>query len=419
MRILLLLSALALSFLATSPMADTRLPEGAFNMSSHAPEFLHHLLPGRVFVSTRETLRHEGHAGAVRGDYFDTRGTRHTCTYSASRDLWYDVQRSWRARGPARRPLWGRTFVEYIDESTGKQYGQFAFYDPKSGRFHTEIDRRKGGGTEVAAALAGWIQDSWPRFLRDACPDLELPPDLPINEKQTARTIEAMAEQDPDAPIRNFVAPGGPTVNQRTPGGTGVAMAGGPTWSREAFAAWLDGHSGQVLDNLLNSILWLPHPRFVLAPRGGRDGGTSELWWIDDRGEVVDTTRLEPSDDLRHVRLVSAGYPERPTYVVGYAWPMAGTGERHPAFLLTDHLSSLDRPVTIPWWEQPEAAFQFLSWGKITATDEDGTPITGRWWWSAGKLHLQLDDGSGDPPATYPWRELAGHVGWQIPEGWR
>ena len=417
MRVFLpLLSAIALSLCAGPAFADTRLPEGVFNMSSHSEAFFHRLLSGRVFVSTRETQRRHGR---VQGFFFASDGTVRICTYHQARpDLWQvDDRWSWRVRSSwSNRDRRGRTVLNYIDNGRARNpILQFPFYAPKNGRFHTEYWFKN----RARIPASGWIQESWPRFLRDACPRLTLPVDLPINEKQTARTIDAMAAQDPDAPIRNFVAPGGPSVNRRTPGGTGAAMAGGPTFPKDAFARWLDGHSGQVLDNLANSILWLPHPRFVLAPRGGPDGGTSELWWIDDRGGIVDTTRLEPSDDLRHVRLVSAGYPERPTYVVGYAWPMAGTGERHPAFLLTDHLASLDGPVTIPWWEQPAASFRFLSSGKVAATDEDGTPLSGRWWWSAGKLHVQVDDNSGDPPATYPWRELAAHVGWEIPEGWR
>ena len=410
-----LLSALALSLCAAPAVSNPELPAGAFNTSSHGHQFFHHLLFGRVFVSTRENYRHLGHDGAVRASYFGADGLAPVCTYRASRNLWHGDDQ-WSGSVRSSKGSWGRALLHHTNNSTGASTHKPLFYDPATGRFHTEIVKEEAGRESPGA---GWVQDSWPRFLRDACPNLALPADLPINEKQTARTIEAMALQDPDAPIRNFVAPGGPSVNRRTPGGTGVGMAGGRTFPKEAFAAWLNEHSGQVLENLANSIRWLPHPRFVLAPRGGADGGTSELWWIDGRGEVVDVTRLEPSADRSRVALVTANYPERPTYVVGYAWPMAGTGERHPAFQLTDWLSSLDRPVSIPWWEQGEAGFQFLAWGQIAATSTEGEALTGSWWWSAGQLHVRLDDGSGDPPARYPWRELAEHVGWEIPEGWR
>ena len=409
MRVLLL-SVLALSLCTGPAVAVRSLPDGAFNMSSHSPEFLHRLLSGRVWIYTKESLRERGRKGAVRGTFFAPDGTQSTCFFWAKTSRWYHADKHlWRIRAAYRAPA--RTFYVNVSAGSGKQSDQRPFYAPESGRFHLEDG--------LIVTYAGWIQESWPRAMADACPELALPPDLPVNERQTGRTIEAMAEQDRTAPLRHFVAPGGAAVNYRTPGGTGVALAGGPTFPKGEFAAWINGHSGQVLDNLANSIRWLPHPRFVLAPRGGRDGGTSELWWIDDRGEVVDTTRLEPSADRSRVSLVSADYPERVDYVVGYAWPMAGTGERHPAFLLTDWLSSLDRQVSIPWWEQGEAGFQFLSWGQVAATSTEGEALTGSWWWSAGKLHLRLDDGSGDPPAVYPWRELAKHVGWEIPEGWR
>ena len=83
--------------------------------------------------------------------------------------------------------------------------GRTPVYDPVTGAY-SEYVTLETGRHELAAT--GWIQDSWPRILVNECPDLELPPDLPINEKQRdpSRFFDAIRRQDPDAPIRNFVS---------------------------------------------------------------------------------------------------------------------------------------------------------------------------------------------------------------------
>ena len=380
----LLLAALLLGTPAAADRWDRPL-----NIGSHGPEFIGPFRNGKVYVyrSLFDGLhgaRLYGRTGAV------------FCF------------------GPPGQPSRWKTGSFKTIAGHGTRFNKKAvqFYDPDTGRLH--IEYHANGPPRIGND--GWIQSGWPRAMADACPGLELPADLPINERQTALNVREMLAQDPDAPIRDALG----SRDRRTPGGTGIAEAGGgPTWSRGEFAAWINGHSGELVENLIPTADWLPHREFVLAPRGGADGDTTELWWLDVAGEIVDVTRLEPSADRSRVTFVSAAHEPRPIYHVGYAWPFIGIGERHPAFLLTDWLSSLDRPVSIPWWEQGEAGFQFLSWGQVAATSTEGEALTGSWWWSAGKLHLRLDDGSGDPPAVYPWRGLAKHVGWEIPEGWR
>ena len=51
-----------------------------------------------------------------------------------------------------------------------------------------------------AVASRGWVQESWPRAMKDACPDLALPADLPVNEKQTSTAFDKAIAQDLDAP---------------------------------------------------------------------------------------------------------------------------------------------------------------------------------------------------------------------------
>ena len=74
-------------------------------------------------------------------------------------------------------------------------------YEPESGAYR-EYGFTRDEKWERPAS--GWVQDTRPRVLADACPDLPLPRELQINEAQTARSLGALRKQDPDAPIRNF-----------------------------------------------------------------------------------------------------------------------------------------------------------------------------------------------------------------------
>ena len=49
------------------------------------------------------------------------------------------------------------------------------FYDPATGVLHNEALGAATGAWSVASR--GWVQESWPRAMKDACPDLALPAD--------------------------------------------------------------------------------------------------------------------------------------------------------------------------------------------------------------------------------------------------
>ena len=59
----------------------------------------------------------------------------------------------------------------------------------------------------------GWVQESWPRVAVAWCPD-RVPAGMPINERQTAKSLDDMRKQDPDAPIRHFMGVPGTSLGE-------------------------------------------------------------------------------------------------------------------------------------------------------------------------------------------------------------
>ena len=141
----------------------------------------------------------------------------------------------------------------------------------------------------------------------------------------------------------------------------------------------------------------------------GRD--RDELWLLDGNGAVADTGHLVPAAGGAEIALHYEHLPLRPRFRVGDALPLLPTGERYAAMRLTDWLAARSEPVTLPFMDRAAVAFQFMADGTLTAQLEDGGPVAGAWRWSRGELIVTLD---GEAAAnSYPWRALAGHVGWK------
>ena len=68
------------------------------------------------------------------------------------------------------------------------------FHDPETGGLHNETL----SGKRWRIASRGWVQESWPRSMKTACPDLAVPAPLPVNERQTSTVFATMMAQDPD-----------------------------------------------------------------------------------------------------------------------------------------------------------------------------------------------------------------------------
>ncbi|MDD9990759.1 MAG: hypothetical protein OXP75_03080, partial [Rhodospirillales bacterium] len=272
------------------------------------------------------------------------------------------------------------------------------FYDPGTGRLHSE----SVGESAWFVLSLGWVQESWPQSLRDACPDLDLPAGLPVNGKQTSVHMEEAVAQDPESVLGE--APGS---HLRAPGATGLAMAGGgPTVTAAELMRFLAANDGHVLESPAGM-------RMVLALGAERD----ELWRLDADGHVADTGVLLPAADGQSIVAQWERLPRRLVYRLGDSFPLQPTGERYGAMRLTDRLVAAGRPVAFPLGDRGDIALRFREDGAVTAEDIHGSTISGRWRWSRGHLHVALD-GVGETFA-WPWRDLDRHLGAlpEVPDG--
>ncbi len=154
---------------------------------------------GRVLVTrvVRPVFRKD--AGYASAKYFLPDGTSLGCARLAGSTLTTRSRWDIEPNGPVYAAL--RTWGWRAERGRGTK-GFFPIrYNRKTG--HIGIGTRLVRYVRVALT-DGWIQNDFPGALKNACPDVALPPDLAINEKQTSLFLEEMRAQDPDAPIQNF-----------------------------------------------------------------------------------------------------------------------------------------------------------------------------------------------------------------------
>ena len=382
---------LAAALLASAMAADAASAASPRNHSSHGAAFFSDLLAGRVWLYERPNSARAEDRNTLWGSYYGPDGAVLSCVHLDG--AWTALADRWRVV-PSRR---FRALYNYHEAGTAPDPAQVRghvpiFHDPESGRLHTESLSSSSGAWFVLSQ--GWVQESWPRVLKDACPALALPPGLPINEKQTAIRMDEAIAQDLDAPLRNF-----PGSELSAPGATGLALAGGaPTVTAAELARFLTDHDGTVLESLEGARLVS-----VLGPE------KDELWRLDERGDVADVGRLLPDAGGAEIVLQWERLPRRDRYRVGDPFPLLPTGERHAAMRLTDWIVAQDQDVSLPFMDRGSVAFRFAADGSVTARTGDGERIEGRWRWSRGSLQVALD-GVRDV-AAYPWRALAGRLG--------
>ena len=311
------------------------------------------------------------------------------------------------------------------------------FYDPETGRFHTETWNEDQGRWVVKDD--GWIQEGWPRLMADACPGIteEILADGGwINEKQTHPTIYEMLEQDPTAPLTLpgmspsrrtglgavagntfnwcFESPSKPVLpahcfsegkeapagsdatSQLLPESPDVAMG---YRQRLALADALKAAHGHVLEDRLGRSYVL-----ALHPEG------DEFWSIDAAGQVLDVGYLAWNAAENRLELDWETLPATMDYHLrpGEALPVVNTGRRHPLFAMTDWLTGRDADVTLPYFGR-QALFRFGEDGSLVARATGDRSIPGSWTVSRGSLVLTLE-GVADK-AAYAWQPLARHLG--------
>ena len=362
-------------------------PAGGANYSSHGAAFFKSLLAGRVWVLERPSSSRADDRGTVWAHYHAPDGTLLACAhlgggYAAATARWRVVpSRSFRA------------LYNYLEPDAqpdpGKRRGHTPiFHDPGTGGLHNET--LSGTGWRVASR--GWVQESWPRSMKTACPGLAVPAALPVNELQTSTAFAAMMAQDPEAPVRH--APGS---HLRGPGATGIAAAQGrPRLPAANLARFLEGNDGFVLTDTAGA-------RHVLVL--GAEG--DELWLLGENGAVADTGLLVPSSDGTEIAVHYRRLPIRPRYRIGDALPFLPTGERFAAMRMTDRLAAEGTTLALPFPGRAETVVRLAGDGTLAAEGGGRGTVSGTWRWSRGELAVTLDGRE----SRYPWRLLAGLTG--------
>ncbi len=365
-----------------------------YDLTPYSADFYNRLLPDRVRVF-EGTGRFRN---VVQGVVFGADGTVYRCVpgrVEGKRSWWTSSNIRWSTHraGNGGELLWQRNPQE-------RRYSAH-FYDPETGGLATEI-YRKGA---YIVATRGHIQDSWPRALADACPDLKIPAHIRINEKQTSLRMDELRRQDPDAPVRHF-----PGSQLTSPGRTGLGRSGNrPTTTRAEVDAWLEAQEGNVL--FANKRIGLTYVRA---------GDREELWRIghwnmtDGYWDIVRT-----ADEAGEWIEIHDGPRVRYRYLVGYPFYYLPTGHRHAAFQLTDEFIARPYPRSLAFMGEAYAdrRFVFHPEGKFSVVDEAGTLVEGphfdgTWRWTRGRLEMTVrDDPAG--PRSIGWRELAADLDMQ------
>ncbi len=357
------------------------------NVSSHDPEFFRALLTGRVWIAhSPDSQGPRIPQNRFRAIYHGPDGLTAGCWYFA--EEYRHSPYNWRMVRSTKRAL-----INYhkpgdtLDPKKIRSHWPL-FYDPDTGQLHNESWRRD---QLWQRNNVGWVQESWPRAMKDACPKLKLPADLPINEKQTSKFMSELRQQDPEAPIRNF--PG--SRESRTPGGIGIAQArtmGTVPFPVEEFQAFLAERKGDIVTGNSGS-------RYVLAPTPDQ----IETWKLDARGKIVDIWTSRVTHDGQQINATSEQTDGFYRYRIGYAYALYPTGERHPAFVLSGRLAAKRHPIPLTAWGRPETLYLGAD-GSFTGTTGDGGTAGRRWWWSRGNLNLRFQ--GEDATVLIGWRDL-------------
>ena len=406
-----LLGVAAAALVATGAW-DASAQSGPPNYSSHGASFFEDLLRDRIWLYERPNAAEARDRGLVWGVHHAADGTAMACIRLDG--TWQVRTGRWRVVPSPRF----RALYNYQEAGTEPDPGHVeghvpVFYDPGTGRLHSESAGERGW----FVLSLGWVQESWPLALKEACAGLDLPAGLPVNERQTSVLMEEAVAQDPAAALRTgpgrSYGPGSspalgrspvpgnapvPGSELRAPGSTGLGLAAGaPTVTGDELARFLLANDGFVLESPAGV-------RVVLALGPERD----ELWRLDAGDDVSDTAVLLPTADGTGIAVQWERLPRRQDYRVGDPFPLLPTGERYAAHLLLDRLIEADRPVALPLGEPGELSVRFASDGTLRAAAVDGSVSGGRWRWSRGDLHVALD---GAPETSaYPWRALAALV---------
>ncbi|WP_419902882.1 hypothetical protein [Kiloniella sp.] len=150
-------------------------------ISSHSANYADDLFASNVeilhLVNNQEKLN------TALATYFYPDGTRSTCWLNPG-DTHYTSNNNtliWETI-PEKKSRTRLKFYAKGEKNTAG-YGSPFTFNPTNGLLRTHFWNSRTG--KWLDDTESWFQNSWPRAFADVCPDIKLPADLPINEKQT------------------------------------------------------------------------------------------------------------------------------------------------------------------------------------------------------------------------------------------
>jgi len=344
-------------------------------VNSHAGLFFAELFTGRVHIQSWRSVKGQSGTGVSMSP--SAANVAVALLYLADGRLIGCVARDTQGKTHTWEDTWDR---EYI--ASGVSNNKKSYYDPITGL--EAFWRRLENNGVWRLGLIGYWQNSWPRSMKDGCPDLDIPADYPINEKQTSTRYWTLLDQDPEAPIRHFQA--------SHPSATSLLR--GPSTEEQALA-YLRGLDGQMF-----VLRDLP---MVFSP------DREELWLVaQDDGAIADVGRMKKDDTRDGWIRITWDLPTKDwTYLnlrlLAESVIQGRTSRRHPAFAFTEWLAD-GREVGLPVTGDTVAGLVFTTDGTVTARAADGVPITGSWWLEAGDINVSMADHG---HRTWPWQEAA------------
>ena len=368
------------------------------NYPPYGMSFYGQILSGRAWVFEHTGDNRDFH-NVPQGVIFHADGAVSRCMARSGGDWGAEEGQRWSVVGGDHGAM-----VKYEERGEKPGYVRF-FYDPVTGAMDIETLRQKKKTNTWTRSASGWVQDSWPRVLADACPKLKLAAGMEVNAGQTSRRLNEMRAQVADAPIRDF-----PGSHLTAPGRTGLAASGGePTTTKAAVWAFMNEQEGNIL----------------LGPKGhgrvfvrGADGAQEhEIWGLrTDDGSIDWVAGLVETagSDGEWLEWTFKGKAVA-RYPMGYPLPYVPTGYRHAAFQLTDTLIESGEPVALPWMPAEWKDFTFRADGTVRARRaNDGPDRIAPWRWTKGRLWVQIG-GNREAPG---WEEVAEHLGMEKPKLW-
>lgn len=228
----------------------------------------------------------------------------------------------------------------------------------------------------------------------------------------------AVAETEEPGGVPWLLVNGRHVTSSRLAGGAAAAFRVANRLIRESLESGTPFHRGPTdIPELIETLEQWPGEHLMNAESGRFKGVYNpwrrELWSLNDEGEVRSVAREVEGEEAFwkwHDK-----ESNRTSYAMnwraGFYYAPREPRVRHGAFLLADWLSG-GQVVELAFKHHP-VGLSFAPHGRVEARSEEGA-VQGSWWLEAAALHVSLGEYG---IASWPWREAARHVGFEVPPG--